>query len=63
MHMLLDGGFRQPQPNGDFLVGQEGRESQTLFLAGAEALRHSTLRYGRNSYVARTAASSVVKST
>jgi hypothetical protein len=49
VHMFLDGGFGQAEPGGDFLVGQEGGEPQTFFLAGAEALRHSTLRYCRNS--------------
>lgn len=44
MDMLLDGGLGQAKPDSDFLVGQEGRQPQTLFLAGAEALRHLTLR-------------------
>ena len=42
--VLFDGGFRQAQLDGDFLVGQEGGEPQAFFLTGAEALRHSTLR-------------------
>ena len=40
MHMFLDGGLRQPQADGDLLVGQEGRQPQTLFLARAEFLGH-----------------------
>lgn len=58
VHMLLDGGFGQAEPGGDLLVGQKGCQSQTLFLTGAEALRHSTLRYERISYGLRTASSS-----
>ena len=58
VHVLLDGGLRQAKPGGDFLVGQEGGQPQTFFLAGAEALRHSTLRDGRDSYGLRTASSS-----
>ena len=57
--MFLDGGLRQAEPYGNFLVGQEGRKPQAFFLAGAEALRHSTLPYEENSYGVRTASSSV----
>jgi hypothetical protein len=44
VHVLLDGGLRKAEPDGDFLVGEESRESQTLFLSCAEALQHLTLR-------------------
>jgi len=57
--MFLDRGLRQTQPGGDFLVRQERGEPQTLFLAGAEALRHSTLRYKPDSYGVRTVSSSI----
>jgi len=59
MHVFLDGGLGQTQPDSDLLVGQKGGQPQTLFLAGAQALRHSTLRYRPNSYGARTPSSSV----
>ncbi len=49
--MLLDGGLREPEAGGNFLVGQEGGEPQTFFLTGAEALRHDTLRNGLDCYV------------
>lgn len=62
VHMLLDGGLRQAQPGGDFLVSQKGRQPQALFLAGAETLRHSMLRYERNSYGVRPASSSAATS-
>ena len=55
--VLFDGGFRQAQLDGDFLVGQEGRQSQAFFLTCAQAL-HSTLRYRRDSYGEKAATSS-----
>lgn len=47
VHVFFYGGFRKAQPDGDFLVRQEGREPQAFFLSCAEALRHVTLRTSR----------------
>ena len=40
VYVLLDRRLRQAQPNGDFLVSQEGGQPQTLFLTRAETLGH-----------------------
>ena len=58
VYVFLDRGLGQAELRGDLLVGQEGGEPQTFFLAGAEALRHSTLRLDPDSYGLRTASSS-----
>lgn len=42
--MLLDRGLGQAQPAGDFLVGLEGGQPQTLFLTRAELQYHRPLR-------------------